>query len=72
MCGVSNPTGGRLCLGMIASNNDGLHSAGCKYGPSFVGGDISYCLGECSECVMHSLCECTDCVMHSLCDALAV
>ena len=23
MCGTTNPTGGRLCLGMIASNNDG-------------------------------------------------
>jgi hypothetical protein len=46
MCGVSNPTGGRLCLGMIASNNDGLHSAGCKYGPSFDSGELSYCLGE--------------------------
>ena len=32
MCGVSNPTGGRLCLGLISSNNDGLHSSGCKYG----------------------------------------
>jgi len=46
MCGISNPTGGRLCLGMIASNNDALHSSGCKYGPSFTGGELSYCLDD--------------------------
>ena len=46
ICGVSNPTGGRLCLGLISSNNDALHSSGCKYGPSFTSGELSYCLGE--------------------------
>jgi hypothetical protein len=46
MCGVSNPTGGRLCLGLISSNNDALHSSGCKYGPSFTHGELSYCLGR--------------------------
>lgn len=46
MCGVSNPTGGRLCLGLISSNNDALHSSGCKYGPSFTSGELSYCLGR--------------------------
>ena len=46
MCGLSNPTGGRLCLGMIASNNDALHSAGTKYGPFFAGGELSYALDD--------------------------
>ena len=46
MCGRDNPTGGRLCLGLIASNNDALHSAGCERGPSFVGGELSYCLDD--------------------------
>ncbi len=45
-CGLSNPTGGRLCFGLISSNNDGLHSSGCKYGPKFIGGEISYCLDD--------------------------
>ena len=46
MCGLSNPTGGRLCLGLVASNNDALHSAGCRRGPSFVAGELSYCLDD--------------------------
>ena len=46
MCGVANPTGGRLCLGLIASNNDALHSSGCKHGPSFVSGELSYCMDD--------------------------
>ena len=46
MCGVSNPTGGRLCLGLIASSNDALHSSGCKHGPSFSSGELSYCLDD--------------------------
>ena len=46
MCGLSNPTGGRLCLGLVASNNDALHSAGCRHGPSFVGSELSYCLDD--------------------------
>jgi hypothetical protein len=46
MCGLSNPTGGRLCLGLISSNNDALHSSGCKHGPSFRGGELSYCLDD--------------------------
>jgi hypothetical protein len=46
MCGVSNPTGGRLCLGLIASSNDALHSSGVKHGPSFVNGELSYCLDD--------------------------
>lgn len=37
MCGVDNPGGGRLCLGLIASNNDAFHSSGCKRGPHFSG-----------------------------------
>ena len=31
---------------MIASNNDALHSAGCKHGPSFVRGELSYALDD--------------------------
>jgi hypothetical protein len=46
LCGTSNPTGGRLCLGLISSNNDALHSSGCKYGPSFASGELSYCLDD--------------------------
>ena len=46
VCGTSNPTGGRLCFGLIASNNDALHSSGCKYGPSFTQGVLSYCLDD--------------------------
>jgi hypothetical protein len=46
MCGTTNPTGGRLCLGMIASNNDALHSSGCKYGPVFSRGELSYALDD--------------------------
>eukprot|EP01048_Picozoa_sp_COSAG05_P018163 COSAG05_NODE_2607_length_2846_cov_13.463497_1_plen_536_part_00 len=46
MCGTTNPTGGRLCLGMIASNNDGLHSSGCQFGPTFERGELSYCLDD--------------------------
>ena len=46
LCGVSNPTGGRLCLSMIASNNDALHSSGCKVGPTFTSGELSYCLDD--------------------------
>ena len=46
LCGISNPTGGRLCFGLIASNNDSLHSSGCKYGPSFIQGELSYCLDD--------------------------
>jgi hypothetical protein len=46
MCGVSNPTGGRLCLGLISSNNDALHSSGTKRGPVFEDGELSYCLDD--------------------------
>lgn len=45
-CGLTNPTGGRLCLGLIASNNDALHSSGCKHGPTFTAGELSYCLDD--------------------------
>ena len=46
MCGIANPTGGRLCLGLISSSNDALHSSGCKHGPSFTGGELSYALDD--------------------------
>merc|ERR1719201_435926 len=46
ICGQSNPTGGRLCFGLIASNNDALHSSGCRHGPSFEQGELSYCLDD--------------------------
>ena len=46
ICGSSNPTGGRSCFGLIASNNDALHSSGCKYGPTFTQGVLSYCLDD--------------------------
>lgn len=46
LCGIGNPTGGRECVGMIASNNDGLHSSGTKFAPSFLNGEISYCLDD--------------------------
>ena len=59
MCGIANPTGGRLCLGMIASNNDALHSSGCKYGPSFTAGELSYALGEGAHWIDQAIVEAT-------------
>lgn len=47
LCGKSNPTGGRLCLGLISSNNDALHSSGCRTGPTFDSGEVR--LPSCSS-----------------------
>ena len=46
ICGRGLPSGGRLCFGAIASNNDAFHSSGAKLGPTFVDGELSYCLDD--------------------------
>jgi hypothetical protein len=46
ICGLGLPSGGRLCFGAIASNNDAFHSSGVKVGPKFMNGELSYCLDD--------------------------